>query len=154
GNAGRALAAYGARAGMEVDVFMPDDTPIINQLEAHLCGAKVFLVNGLIGDCGRIIREAPPHTRPLSPERRGESPGGHPLPSASNEAEGRGEPLQPGWLDMSTLKEPYRLEGKKTMGLELSEQLDSRLPDWIFYPTGGGTGLIGMWKAFGELAEL
>jgi threonine synthase len=121
GNAGGALAAYGARAGMEVFVFMPDDTPVINQLEAHLCGARVFLVNGLIHDCGRIVRE------------------------------GTGKA---GWFDMSTLKEPYRLEGKKTMGLELAEQLGWRLPDVIFYPTGGGTGLIGMWKAFEELREL
>lgn len=121
GNAGGALAAYGARAGMEVYVFMPQDTPVINQLEASLCGAKVFLVNGLINDCGRIVREGI--------ERMG-------------------------WFDMSTLKEPYRLEGKKTMGLELAEQLGWRLPDVILYPTGGGTGLIGMWKAFQELGEL
>jgi threonine synthase len=121
GNAGGALAAYGARAGMEVFVFMPEDTPVINQIEAHLCGARVFLVNGLINDCGRIVREG-------------------------MEAMG--------WFDMSTLKEPYRLEGKKTMGLELAEQLDWRLPDVILYPTGGGTGLIGMWKAFQELREL
>src|SRR5262245_3055166 len=121
GNAGGALAAYGARAGMQVYVFMPADTPVINQLEAHLCGAKVFLVNGLINDCGRIVRDGI--------ERMG-------------------------WFDMSTLKEPYRLEGKKTMGLELAEQLEWTLPDVILYPTGGGTGLIGMWKAFAELAEL
>src|SRR5215471_8262537 len=121
GNAGGALAAYGARAGMEVFVFMPDDTPIINQMEAHLCGAHVFLVNGLINDCGRIVREGA--------ERLG-------------------------WFDVSTLKEPYRLEGKKTMGLELAEQRDWRLPDVILYPTGGGTGLIGMWKAFQELKTL
>src|SRR5436309_10266356 len=121
GNAGGALAAYGARAGMEVFVFMPQDTPIINQMEAHLAGAKVFLVNGLISDCGRLVRE--------STERFG-------------------------WFDMSTLKEPYRLEGKKTMGLELAEQFGWKLPDVILYPTGGGTGLIGMWKAFAELREL
>jgi len=121
GNAGGALAAYGARAGMEVYVFMPADTPRINQMEAHLAGARVFLVNGLITDCGRLVREGI--------ERAG-------------------------WFDMSTLKEPYRLEGKKTMGLELAEQLAWRLPDVILYPTGGGTGLIGMWKAFQELREL
>jgi threonine synthase len=121
GNAGGALAAYGARAGMEVFLFMPDDTPVINQLEAYLCGAKVFLVNGLINDCGRIVRDGIDKM---------------------------------GWFDLSTLKEPYRLEGKKTMGLELAEQLGWRLPDVIFYPTGGGTGLIGMWKAFAELLEL
>jgi threonine synthase len=121
GNAGGALAAYGARAGLEVFVFMPQDTPVINQLEAHLAGARVFLVNGLITDCGRLVREG-------------------------------AEPA--GWFDMSTLKEPYRLEGKKTMGLELAEQTDWNLPDVILYPTGGGTGLIGMWKAFAELRQL
>jgi threonine synthase len=121
GNAGGALAAYGARAGMEVFVFMPEDTPIINQMEAYLCGAKVYLVKGLINDCGRIVREGA---------------------AVMN------------WFDMSTLKEPYRLEGKKTMGLEIAEQMDWRLPDVILYPTGGGTGLIGMWKAFAELREL
>src|SRR4051794_11430371 len=121
GNAGGALAAYGARAGLEVFVFMPEDTPIINQMEAHLAGAKVFLVNGLITDCGRLVREGAARW---------------------------------GWFDMSTLKEPYRLEGKKTMGLELAEQFGWRLPDVILYPTGGGTGLIGMAKAFAELGEL
>jgi threonine synthase len=121
GNAGGALAAYGARAGMEVYIFMPEDTPRINQMEAHLCGARVFLVNGLITDCGRLVREGS--------ERMN-------------------------WFDMSTLKEPYRLEGKKTMGLELAEQGQWTLPDVILYPTGGGTGLIGMWKAFQELRQL
>jgi threonine synthase len=121
GNAGGALAAYAARAGMEAYVFMPEDTPLINQIEAHLAGAHVFLVNGLITDCGRLVREGA--------ERLG-------------------------WFDMSTLKEPYRLEGKKTMGLELAEQGGWSLPDVILYPTGGGTGLIGMWKAFQELSEL
>lgn len=121
GNAGGAMAAYAARAGIEAFVFMPDDTPAINQYECRLAGAKTFLVNGLITDCGRIVRE------------------------------GR-ETM--GWFDLSTLKEPYRVEGKKTMGLELAEQLDWRLPDVILYPTGGGTGLIGMWKAFAELEAL
>lgn len=121
GNAGGALAAYGARAGMEVFVFMPDDTPVINQLEAYLCGAKVYLVNGLINDCGKIVRDGIDKL---------------------------------GWFDMSTLKEPYRLEGKKTMGLEIAEQGGWKLPNVILYPTGGGTGLIGMWKAFHELLEL
>lgn len=121
GNAGGALAAYGARAGMEVYVFMPHDTPTVNQMEAYLAGAKVTLVDGLINDCGKIVRE--------NTERMG-------------------------WFDVSTLKEPYRLEGKKTMGLELAEQTDYQLPDVILYPTGGGTGLIGMWKAFHELREL
>jgi threonine synthase len=100
---------------------MPRDTPVINQMEAYLAGAHVFLVNGLITDCGRIVREGT---------------------------------AQMGWFDVSTLKEPYRLEGKKTMGLEIAEQTGFRLPDVILYPTGGGTGLIGMWKAFQELREL
>jgi threonine synthase len=121
GNAGGALAAYGARAGLEVFAFMPEDTPVINQMEAYLAGARVFLVNGLITDCGRLVR-------------------------AGIE--------KMGWFDLSTLKEPYRLEGKKTMGLELAEQGNWELPDVIFYPTGGGTGLIGMSKAFAELGEL
>ena len=121
GNAGGAMAAYAARAGMEAFVFMPADTPAINQYECHLAGAKTFLVPGLITDCGKIVREGK--------ERLG-------------------------WFDVSTLKEPYRIEGKKTMGLELAEQLGWRLPDVILYPTGGGTGLIGMWKAFDELAQL
>ncbi len=121
GNAGGAMAAYAARAGMEAYVFMPKDTPVINQLECALAGAKVFLVNGLINDCGGIVK-------------RGK------------------EPMS--WFDCSTLKEPYRIEGKKTMGLELAEQFDWKLPDVIVYPTGGGTGLIGMWKAFHELRAL
>ncbi|MGL4553183.1 MAG: threonine synthase [Gemmataceae bacterium] len=121
GNAGGAMAAYAARAGMEAFVFMPADTPVINQIECWLAGAKTFLVDGLINDCGKIVRE-----------------GAGPC----------------GWFDFSTLKEPYRLEGKKTMGLELAEQLGWRLPDVILYPTGGGTGLIGMWKAFAEMRAL
>ena len=121
GNAGGAMAAYAARAGMEAYIFMPEDTPAINQYECQLYGARTFLVNGLIGDCGRIVREGK-------------------------------EPM--GWFDMSTLKEPYRIEGKKTMGLELAEQFDWHLPDVILYPTGGGTGLIGMWKAFQELSAI
>ncbi len=121
GNAGGALAAYGARAGMEVFVFMPADTPVINQIECHLAGAKTFLVDGLISDCGKLVREGAAAC---------------------------------GWFDFSTLKEPYRLEGKKTMGLELAEQMGWAMPDVILYPTGGGTGLIGMWKAFGELGAL
>ena len=121
GNAGGALAAYAARAGIACHVFMPADTPIVNQLEASWHGAKVYLVDGLIHDCGAIVREGI--------ERKG-------------------------WFDMSTLREPYRIEGKKTMGLELAEQLGWQLPDVILYPTGGGTGLIGMWKAFAELGEL
>jgi threonine synthase len=121
GNAGGAAAAYAARAGLECFVFMPADTPAVNQFEPRLYGAKAFRVNGLINDCGKIVRDGA--------ERMG-------------------------WFDLSTLKEPYRLEGKKTMGLELAEQMDWTLPDVILYPTGGGTGLIGMWKAFQELAQL
>jgi len=121
GNAGGALAAYAARAGMEAWIFMPADTPEVNQAEAAFYGAKAFLVDGLINDCGAIVKEGTPHM---------------------------------GWWDVSTLKEPYRIEGKKTMGLELAEQFEWDLPDVILYPTGGGTGLIGMWKAFAELAEL
>jgi threonine synthase len=121
GNAGGAMAAYAARAGIEAFVFMPDDTPSINQKECFLAGAKTFLVNGLITDCGRIVGEGK---------------------------------TRKGWFDVSTLKEPYRIEGKKTMGLELAEQFEWELPDVILYPTGGGTGLIGMWKAFRELEAL
>ncbi len=121
GNAGGAAAAYAARAGMEAFVFMPEDTPVINQYECRLAGAKTFLVNGLINDCGKIVRQGQ---------------------AAMN------------WFDLSTLKEPYRIEGKKTMGLELAEQFTWKLPDVILYPTGGGTGLIGMWKAFAELRQL
>ncbi len=121
GNAGAALAAYGSRAGMEVYVFCPADTPEVNVREIALQGAQVWRVNGLINDCGKIV------------------------------AGGKDEM---DWFDFSTLKEPYRIEGKKTMGLELAEQLDWDLPDVIFYPTGGGTGIIGMWKAFNELEAM
>lgn len=121
GNAGGATAAYAARAGMEAFVFMPEDTPAINQYECAMAGAKTFLVNGLITDCGRIVR--------------------------------KGKETM-GWFDLSTLREPYRIEGKKTMGLELAEQCEWKLPDVILYPTGGGTGLIGMWKAFHELKTM
>ncbi len=121
GNAGGALAAYAARAGMECYVFMPEDTPVVNQLEATFYGARAFLVDGLIHHCGAVVR--------AGKERMG-------------------------WFDMSTLREPYRIEGKKTMGLELAEQMHWELPDVILYPTGGGTGLIGMWKAFAELEAL
>ena len=121
GNAGGAMAAYAARAGLEAYVFMPQDTPAINVKECWLAGAKTFRVNGLINDCGRIVSEGK---------------------------------TKKNWFDLSTLKEPYRIEGKKTMGLELAEQFDWELPDVILYPTGGGTGLIGMWKAFAELEQL
>ncbi len=121
GNAGAAMAAYARRAGMEAFVFCPDDTPEVNVREIALQGRKVWRVNGLINDCGKIV--------------------------ADGEAE-------MGWFNLSTLKEPYRIEGKKTMGLELAEQLGWEMPDVIFYPTGGGTGLIGMWKAFDELEAI
>ena len=121
GNAGGALAAYAARAGMEAYVFMPADTPMVNRHEAALYGAHAYLVDGLINDCGAIVRDGVEAT---------------------------------GWFDMSTLKEPYRIEGKKTMGLELADQLGWQLPDVVLYPTGGGTGLIGMWKAWAELEAL
>jgi threonine synthase len=121
GNAGAALAAYATRAGIDSFVFCPADTPEINVREIAAQGARVWRVNGLINDCGRIVKEGV-------------------------------EPMR--WFDMSTLKEPYRIEGKKTMGLELAEQLGWQLPDVILYPTGGGTGLIGMWKAFNELKQM
>jgi len=121
GNAGAALAAYCSRAGIETFVFCPDDTPKANVDEIAFLGAKTFLANGFINDCGRIVGEGKD---------------------------------QMNWFDTSTLKEPYRIEGKKTMGLELAEQLDWSVPDVIIYPTGGGTGLIGMWKAFNELEQI
>ena len=118
GNAGAALAAYAARAGMEAVVVCPAETPEINVRETAAYGARVWVADGQIDECGRLIRDGA--------------------------AEGR-------WFDCSTLKEPYRLEGKKVMGFELVEQLGWKVPDAIFYPTGGGTGLIGMWKAFDEM---
>ena len=118
GNAGAALAAYAAAAGMEATVICPEETPPINIAEAEAYGARVLVADGQIDECGRLVGEGA--------------------------ATGR-------WFDVSTLKEPYRAEGKKVMGLELAEQLGWELPDVIFYPTGGGTGLIGMWKAFAEL---
>lgn len=121
GNAGAALSAYATRAGMTSHVFCPADTPEINIAETGIQGARVYRVNGLINDCGKIVGEGKAET---------------------------------GWFDFSTLKEPYRIEGKKTMGLELCEQLGWTVPDVIFYPTGGGTGLIGMWKAFAELEAI
>jgi threonine synthase len=121
GNAGAAMAAYCARAGIKAHVFCPDDTPAVNIREIAMQGAAVFLVDGLIDDCGRLVAEG---------ER------------------------EVGWFNCSTLREPYRIEGKKTMGVELAEQLGWQLPDVIFYPTGGGTGIIGMWKAFAELEAI
>ena len=121
GNAGSAAAAYGAAAGLPVHVVVPRDTPAPILEEMAALGADVQLLDGLITDCGKVVRKG---------------------------AE------EHGWFDLSTLKEPYRVEGKKTMGYELFEQLGGRLPDAIVYPTGGGTGLIGMWKAFDEMQEL
>ena len=118
GNAGAALAAYGARAGIETIVICPAETPEINVTETAAYGAKVYVADGQIDECGALV------------------------------GKGAAEGL---WFDCSTLKEPYRLEGKKIMGFELVEQLGWEVPDAIFYPTGGGTGLIGMWKAFDEL---
>jgi threonine synthase len=121
GNAGGALAAYAAQAGLAATIFMPEATPLANRLECRLFGAEVVLVPGSIKDCARAQRQ------------RGESEG---------------------WFDCSTLREPYRLEGKKTMAYEVIEQLQGRVPDAMIYPTGGGTGLIGMWKAFEEMQQL
>lgn len=128
GNAAGAATFYAAQAGMKCYLFMPEDTPPANIIESVVGGANVFLVNGLISDCGKLVRQGV--------ERFG-------------------------WFDLSTLKEPFRIEGKKTMGYELAFDLadaagtsDLKLPDVIFYPTGGGTGLIGMWKAFDEMQRL
>ena len=121
GNAGGAMAAYAARAGLEAYVFMPNDTPVANRGEAALFGARTFLVDGLITDCAALVQAGAERV---------------------------------GWFDLSTLKEPYRLEGKKTMGYELAEQKGWGVPDVILYPTGGGTGLVGMDKAFQELATI
>lgn len=121
GNAGSAAAAYGAAAGLPVHVVLPSDTPMPILEEMRALGADVKLIDGLISDCGKIVKQGVE---------------------------------EHGWFDLSTLKEPYRVEGKKTMGYELVEQLGGRLPDAIVYPTGGGTGLIGMWKAFDEMETL
>jgi threonine synthase len=121
GNAGSALAAYAAAAGLEAHIFMPADVPLANRVECESYGARVTLVNGLISDCARMV-------------------------AGGKEKEG--------WFDVSTLKEPFRVEGKKTMGYEVAEQLDWKLPQGIIYPTGGGVGLLGMWKAFDEMEAL
>ena len=121
GNAGNALAAYAACAGLRAKVFLPKDVKAPFERECVLYGADVTLVDGLITDAGRVAAE-------------------------------RGAPL--GWYDVSTLKEPYRIEGKKTMAYELAEQFEWKWPDWIIYPTGGGTGMVGMWKAFEELEQI
>ena len=121
GNAGGALSAYAARAGLKSFIFMPRDPPRANVVECEQTGARVTLIDGLITDCGAEVA------------RRKE---------------------KEGLFDVSTLKEPYRVEGKKTLGYELAEQMNWVLPDVIIYPTGGGTGLIGMWKAFAEMEQM
>lgn len=121
GNAGGAMAAYAARAGIKAHIFMPKDTPLANIQESRMAGAEVVLVDGLISDAAGMAGE-----------------------------KARAE----GWFDVSTFKEPYRVEGKKVMGYELAEEFDWTLPEVIIYPTGGGTGLVGMWKAFEELEAL
>ena len=128
GNAGGALAAYAAAAGIEAHIFMPKDVPLANRMECDYYGAHVTLVDGLISDCGRMVGER---------IKKDGWPKNH-----------------DGWFDVSTLKEPFRVEGKKTMGYEVVEQLGWKLPDGIIYPTGGGVGMIGMWKAFDEMEEL
>ena len=121
GNAGGALAAYAAAAGLPAVIVMPADTPSANVIECEAFGAQVIKLNGLISDCGKYVAE---------------------------------HKDREGWYDVSTLKEPYRVEGKKTMGYELWEQFGGKLPDVILYPTGGGVGLIGMCKAFDEMQEM
>lgn len=121
GNAGGALAAYAARAGLRAVIVMPSDTPKANVLECRAAGADVRKLDGLISDCGRYVAENAPRE---------------------------------GWFDVSTTKEPYRVEGKKTMGYELWEEMDGKLPDVIIYPAGGGVGLIGMVKAFDEMQTM
>ncbi|MBI3485027.1 MAG: threonine synthase, partial [Acidobacteria bacterium] len=121
GNAGGALAAYAASAGLRCVIAMPADTPTANVIECRAFGADVRMINGLISDCGKYIAE---------------------------------NKTKEDWFDFSTLKEPYRIEGKKTMGYELWEEFGGKLPDVIVYPTGGGVGLIGMWKAFEEMEEM
>lgn len=121
GNAGGALAAYAAAAGLPAVIVMPADTPAANVMECQAFGAKVIKIDGLISDCGKYVAENKERER---------------------------------WYDVSTLKEPYRVEGKKTMGYELWEQFGGKLPDVVLYPTGGGVGLIGMCKAFDEMQEM
>jgi threonine synthase len=130
GNAAGALAAYAAAAGIAAHIFMPKDVPFANYLEGMIYGADVTMVDGLISDCARMVGER------IKAQREANTP--------ANEV----------WFDISTLKEPFRVEGKKTMGYELVEQLGWTYPDAVFYPTGGGVGLIGMWKAFEEMEEL
>jgi threonine synthase len=126
GNAAGALAAYSAAAGVEAHIFMPKDVPMANRIECDYYGAHVNLIDGLISDCAKKVAEL------------------------KNESSWEKE----GWFDVSTTKEPYRVEGKKTMGYEVAEQLGWRIPQGIIYPTGGGVGLLGMWKAFEEMETL
>jgi threonine synthase len=126
GNAAGALAAYAAAAGVEAHIFMPKDVPMANRIECDYYGAHVTLIDGLISDCARKVADL--------------------KSSLSWEKEK--------WFDVSTTKEPYRVEGKKTMGYEVAEQLGWRIPQGIIYPTGGGVGLLGMWKAFEEMQTL
>lgn len=121
GNAGGAMAAYAARAGLKALIYMPKDTPRANMEESRRVGAEVVLVDGLISEAAAQVGV---------------------------------KAREEGWFDLSTFKEPYRVEGKKIMGYELAEDFDWELPEVIVYPTGGGTGLVGMWKAFAELEQL
>ncbi|HTC75909.1 MAG TPA: threonine synthase [Edaphobacter sp.] len=130
GNAAGALAAYAAAAGITAHIFMPQDVPLANYLEGIVYGADVTMVDGIISDCARMVAETM---------------------KAQKEAN---TPTSQAWFDISSLKEPFRVEGKKTMGYELVEQLGWQYPDAVFYPTGGGVGLIGMWKAFEEMEAL
>ncbi|MBB5341884.1 threonine synthase [Tunturiibacter gelidoferens] len=130
GNAAGALAAYAAAADIKAHIFMPQDVPFANYLEGIVYGADVTMVDGLISDCARLVAEN------IKAQRDANTP--------ANQV----------WFDISTLKEPFRVEGKKTMGYELVEQLGWTYPDAVFYPTGGGVGLIGMWKAFDEMEQL
>jgi threonine synthase len=126
GNAAGALAAYAAAAGLEAHIFMPQDVPLANRVECDYYGAKVTLVDGLISDCAKRVAEL----------------------------KESGSWAKDGWFDVSTTKEPYRVEGKKTMGYEVAEQLGWKMPQGIIYPTGGGVGMLGMWKAFEEMEAL
>jgi threonine synthase len=130
GNAAGALAAYAAAAGITAHIFMPQDVPFANYLEGIVYGADVTMVDGIISDCARMVGEN------IQAQKQANTP--------ANQV----------WFDISSLKEPFRVEGKKTMGYELVEQLGWRYPDAVFYPTGGGVGLIGMWKAFDEMEQL
>ena len=121
GNAGGAMAAYAARAGLEALIYIPQNSPTTNIVESRITGATVILIDGLISDAAKLA-------------------------AAKTKSDG--------WYDMSTFKEPFRVEGKKIMGFELAEWFQWTLPDAIIYPTGGGTGLVGMWKAFKEFEAL